>query len=689
MKAAGLDPRACSSCPPADRAGAGLRRRAPHLGRAAATRSTGWPAALAARGLGDGAPVALVLPNVPAFVIGFLAILRAGGVVVPLNPHFKEAELEFHFRECGVRAVITDSEGAPVLPAVAARLESPPELFPSIEPLARATAARCRRRPRPDDDAVFQYSSGSTGRPKRVPRTHRHLRPRPTPSGAPSGLSAEDSIFCTIALFHTYGMGCCLLAAVRAGATLVVFDNPNPFVLQRGRALALLERERCHGLPRCSFHVQVLAEASEDADLSSLRLAFSAAAALPRSTFAAFQKRFAVPVRQLYGCTEAGCVTVNVDEDPVATSDSVGTPIEGVELRIVDEAGNPVDAGRIGDVLIRSTAMTPGYADAGELNGEAFRDGWFASGDRGRIDDKGRLLLTGRVKRLIDVRGDKVDPVEVEDVLAVHPKVAEVVVVGVESDVPGEEPSRPWSSPPETPTSGADPLLPRAPGRLQGPEQGGVPRGDPHGPRRQGAAQVPAGLGRLAAHPAELAAGHVAAPGRGRSSAHGEQRKKTPPAASSGVAGRPERDQHRGHLRASARGCRARSPRRRSRSCSPSSLAGGQARLDEAEGDRVHVDLELAPLLGERLRQADDAGLAGRVVGLAGVAHRARDRRDVDDLAEDLLAFLALLLGGLAQVRRGGADDAERHDRVDVEHRLELLVGHLVDRRRPRCSRRC
>jgi long-chain acyl-CoA synthetase len=117
----------------------------------------------------------------------------------------------------------------------------------------------------------------------------------------------------------------------------------------------------------------------------------------------------------------------------------VGTPIDGVELRIAGEDGESVEGGRIGEVLIRSTAMTPGYTDADELNAEAFRDGWFRSGDRGRIDDEGRLFLTGRTKRLIDVRGDKVDPVEVEDVLAVHPKVGEVVVVGVESGVPGEE----------------------------------------------------------------------------------------------------------------------------------------------------------------------------------------------------------------------------------------------------------
>ena len=116
-------------------------------------------------------------------------------------------------------------------------------------------------------------------------------------------------------------------------------------------------------------------------------------------------------------------------------------------------------------------------------------------------------------------------------------------------------------------------------------------------------------------------------------------------------------------------------------------LGRRQAGLDPAEGDRVDVDLELTPLLGQRLGQADDAGLAGRVVGLAGVAHRAADRGDVDDLAEDLLAALALDLGRLAQVRGGRADDAEGRHQVDVEHLLKPVVAHLVDGRVQRVAR--
>jgi long-chain acyl-CoA synthetase len=246
-------------------------------------------------------------------------------------------------------------------------------------------------------------------------------------------------VFCTIPLFHTYGMGCCLLAAVRAGATLVLAEDAHPFILKRDQVLAELERERTTIFPAVPFTFRLFAEAPGSADLSSLRLCISAANALPRSTFEAFERKFGIPIRQMYGCTEAGAVTLNLDEDPRATATSVGHPLQGVEVAIVYDGGEELEQGRNGEVVIRSPAMSDGYAGMDDLNRQVFREIGFLSGDRGRIDEDGRLFITGRKKLLIDVKGDKVDPIEVEDVLAVHPKVSEVVVVGVPSGDAGEE----------------------------------------------------------------------------------------------------------------------------------------------------------------------------------------------------------------------------------------------------------
>jgi long-chain acyl-CoA synthetase len=272
-----------------------------------------------------------------------------------------------------------------------------------------------------------------------VPRTHRQLRVEADSLVSTAAIAPEDVVFCTIPLFHTYGMGCCLLAAVGAGATLVLAEDAHPFILRRDQVLAELERERATILPAVPFTFRMFAETPGSADLSALRLCISAANALPRSTFQAFESKFGVPIRQMYGCTEAGAVTLNLDEDPRATATSTGRPLQGVEVAIVDDAGEELEVGRNGEVVIRSPAMSAGYAGKDDLNREVFREVGFLSGDRGRIDEDGRLFITGRKKLLIDVKGDKVDPIEVEDVLAVHPKVDEVVVVGVPSDVAGEE----------------------------------------------------------------------------------------------------------------------------------------------------------------------------------------------------------------------------------------------------------
>ena len=362
---------------------------------------------LAARGIGRGDRVALLLPNGTAFATSFLAIAQLGAVVVPLNPKFKPAELEFCYRDAGVRLVIDDER------EVARLIDGHAEREP--EPLA------------PGDVALLAYSAGCTGHPKRVPRTTGQLWWEADAVAATMSLTPDDSIFCAIPMFHAYGLGCCFLAALRSGADLVIADPRRPLTLAREEVLRLIEREQVTVFPAVPFVFRTLAESAITADLSSVRLCFSAGNALPHSTFDAFDRAFDVPIRQLYGLTETGAVTVNVDDDPWATAGSVGRPMPGVAVEVLDDAGRPLETGRIGDIAVRSPAMTRLYGDP------------FATGDRGRLDEAGRLVITGRRKLLIDVRADKVDPIEVEDVLAVHPRVREVVVVGVPSGIEGEE----------------------------------------------------------------------------------------------------------------------------------------------------------------------------------------------------------------------------------------------------------
>jgi long-chain acyl-CoA synthetase len=389
---------------------------------------------LACRGIRPGDAVALLLPSTPAFVTSLFAVTGLGAVAVPLNPQFKRDELEFCFRSCGVRAVIGDAQTTVLCEQIAAGWDYPIQVIAaarggsgaaSLEELIADNGPLTLASRAPGEDFMQQFSSGSTGRPKRLARTHGQCWAE---AQSYTWIRPDDRIFCAVPLFHTYGLGCCLLAALRNTATLVLMDEPNPFVLMRSRALRLLAREAVTVFPGVPFNFRLLADAGERADLSSLRLCFSAGTALAEPAFDAFRHAFGVPVRQLYGCTEAGTLAANLDPDPVATRESVGTAVGRVKIRIVD-----------GEVAVSSPALTRGYAAMDALNREVFRGEWFLTGDLGRLDDAGRLSITGRKKLLIEVAGHKVDPIEVEDVVVSHPLVRDAVVVGVKSRLVGDE----------------------------------------------------------------------------------------------------------------------------------------------------------------------------------------------------------------------------------------------------------
>jgi long-chain acyl-CoA synthetase len=402
---------------------------------------------LAERGIVPGDAVALVLRDDPWYVTCFHAVAALGGVVVPVNSAFKQAELEFCFRAPNVKAVISDERTAGVCERIVAGFEWPAEVISSsaahgqsltLDALLESGSPQRLAAREPDEVLVYQFSSGSTGRPKLVPRTHGQCVAE---AGlyAELGWTSEDTILSAIPLFHTYGMGACLFGGAISGASVVILEDPHPFLLRRHRALELLESERVTVFPGVPFNFRLMAEAPAGADLSSLRQCFSAGTALPRASFEAFGERFGVLVRQLYGSTETGIISANMSEDPVATFESVGAPLGDVRIEIVDDDGEALPVGEIGEVTVHSPASTEGYAGMEELNREAFRDGGYFTGDLGRLDEEGRLYLAGRKKLLIEVGGYKIDPIEVQDVVEAHPSVQEAIVLGVPGEIEGEE----------------------------------------------------------------------------------------------------------------------------------------------------------------------------------------------------------------------------------------------------------
>jgi long-chain acyl-CoA synthetase len=399
------------------------------------------------RGLGPGDAVGLVLPDDPWFVVTLHALTGLGAIVVPVNPAFKQAELEYCFRSAGVSAVISDERSAGVCGRIVSGMEGEVQLITTSSAhgqadtldavLEEGKGGRLEARA-PEEPFVYQFSSGSTGRPKRVPRTHAQCAAEAASYKA-LGLVPEDRIFSAIPMFHTWGMGACVFASAASGATVVILEDPQPFLRRRHAALELIERERATVFPGVPFNFRLLAEAPTRADLSSLRLCFSAGTALPRSTFEAFGERFGVLVRQLYGSTETGMIAANLSEDPVATFASVGRPVWGVEIEVVDEDGETLPPGEVGELAVRSPAASDGYDGADQKSREAFRDGRFFTGDLGHLGDDGLLYLEGHRKLLIDVGGFKVDPIEVQDVIRAHPCVSDVIVVGVRDEDAGEE----------------------------------------------------------------------------------------------------------------------------------------------------------------------------------------------------------------------------------------------------------
>jgi long-chain acyl-CoA synthetase len=382
---------------------------------------------LQSMGLQQGEAVALHLPNGIDFAISCLSVMACNAIAVPVNTRFQSDEVKYFLESSAARFTIHHAKFREMLSA----MELPGLQLIAIDEWdyqGRSPSNDPAAAPEFDGSALYMYSSGSTGKPKRVTRTQLNLLEEFKSLESTIALTADDRILCTVPMYHAHGFNNCLFAALLGGGTLIVAENDfNP-----RDTMKLIQNHAVSIYPAVPFMLKMIGDGfySVKPELPSLRLVFSAGAPLPLEVAAKFNDLFGVFPVQLYGSTETGAAAINYQGD-AGSAESVGKPLHGVQIEVLSEEGEVLPDGEMGEIAISSPAMTRQYDDLPETTAECFRDGRFFPGDLGYRDESGRVFIKGRKKLLINVAGNKVDPLDVEALIATHPKVREVVVLGV------------------------------------------------------------------------------------------------------------------------------------------------------------------------------------------------------------------------------------------------------------------
>ncbi len=395
---------------------------------------------LAAAGVQPGDRVGVMLPNVPAFPVAFYGALAAGAIVVPMNPLLKSREVGYYLGDSGARAVLAwhaaAAEAARGAAGAGARVITveTPDMAVLLDGLAPARDWSGRRG---DDDAVILYTSGTTGRPKGAELTHAGLT-RNAELTARTLLrnTAEDVMMGCLPLFHVFGLTCGLNATVAAAGTLTLLPR-----FDAAGALDIIQRDKVtifEGVP--TMYAAMLHHPDADpGKAATLRVCVSGGASMPAEILRGFEEKFGCMILEGYGLSETSPVASFNHPDRPRKPGSIGTPVEGVQMRLVDEAGQDVPEGEIGEIAVRGHNVMKGYWGKPEATAEAIRDGWLRTGDMARADADGYYYIVDRKKDLIIRGGYNVYPREIEEVLHEHPAVAEAAVIGIPHDDLGEE----------------------------------------------------------------------------------------------------------------------------------------------------------------------------------------------------------------------------------------------------------
>src|SRR5579859_3484116 len=395
--------------------------------------------ALAAIGIRRGDRVANVLPNGLPTIVAFLAGAFAG-TAAPLNPAYRYDEFCFYLEDTAAKVLLAPPEGAEDARRAAKQLNVPVYAVDMDAQgnvsIVGAPQGKAFTPPSGDDVALVLHTSGSTGRPKRVPLKHKNIAVSCQNVARTYELKSNDVSLCVMPLFHIHGLVASTLSTFLTGGTVVVPGKFNPMSFWR--------TVRDYGVTwySCVPTIHQLSVARLNAKpegIEKLRFVRSCSSALSPALMEKIETVVQVPVLEAYGMTEASHQMCSNPLPPQARKSSSVGPGTGVKVGIMDDDGNILPSGEVGEVVIQGPNVIEGYENNPEANAKSFTNGWFRTGDQGTIDADGYLHLTARIKELINRGGEKIAPLEIDEVMMTHPCVAEAVAFGMPHPTWGEE----------------------------------------------------------------------------------------------------------------------------------------------------------------------------------------------------------------------------------------------------------
>jgi long-chain acyl-CoA synthetase len=394
---------------------------------------------LAAHGVSAGDRVGIMLPNLPHFPVCYYGALRAGAIVVPMNVLLKRREVAYYLADSGAKLLFAWEGFAEEAQAGAEQAGAEcivVELTGFAEQVGSATPDASVADADPQDTAVLLYTSGTTGQPKGAELTHANLIANAEGSRGLFGKDEGAVCLGALPLFHSFGQTCGMNATLGGGGTLTLVPR-----FDAAKALEVIGRDRVNifqGVPTMYGAMLHLPE-RDDYDVGSLELCASGGSAMPVELMRSFEEAFGCVILEGYGLSESSPVASFNHRDRERKPGSIGTPIAGVQMRVVDDERVEVPQGEVGEIVIKGHNVMKGYWDRPQETAETIVDGWLYTGDMGRVDEDGYFFIVDRKKELIIRGGYNVYPREIEEVLYEHPAVREAAVLGVAHDEYGEE----------------------------------------------------------------------------------------------------------------------------------------------------------------------------------------------------------------------------------------------------------